>query len=628
MAAVGARAVLVVCDGVTSAPDSDRASLDAAKAARDVLTSAAAGPSGNRGGDLPLERRAARRLRGGQPRGRGRGPGARRPARSPVVHVRRRRGRGRHGPHGERGRLRAGVPVVRRDDVRRRVLLDVRCEAARLARPLHRGADRLDRRRLRQGHRAQPQRGRHGAGGRRRARRARGLRRRDERRRTAIGPAWPRPRRPATCSPSAAGGARRARRRPITHWSAELARGLRGRQPRGRRRRPDARRPAGAAVVHVRRRRRRATAWSPRLVRRLSCLLAARRRRAGASSPSTTRSAPRWSRAGMTRAEAEADPTSHTITRWLGADSVDPTPGGRVASTLAGPGWLVVCSDGLWNHLSDAADAARRSSHAAGSTDPLAVADALVDRANAGGGHDNITAVLARIGDTSDHRHERGPDMADVHRQRLPERVPRRRRHRRARRRVGDLHRGRRGRRRPRRGGRHAHHRHVGLDGHAVGEDQRRPPGRQGRRRRDRRRHVVRRRVGQHDGHDVLPAANRPWCAWTPRPGRAAKRADRRAAARRGHRHRHVADERRRAVQAGAGHAAPRHPADRRQDRGRGAVRPARGPATGARGCSSATAAASARTGVSTSCARSRPPCSARSTSSPSRPTWRPTSRR
>ena len=42
------RAVLVVCDGVTSAPDSDRASLAAAKAARDVLTAAAAGPAGPR----------------------------------------------------------------------------------------------------------------------------------------------------------------------------------------------------------------------------------------------------------------------------------------------------------------------------------------------------------------------------------------------------------------------------------------------------------------------------------------------------------------------------------------------------------------------------------------------------
>ena len=47
-----------------------------------------------------------------------------------------------------------------------------------------------------------------------------------------------------------------------------------------------------------------------------------------------------------------------------------------------------------------------------------------------------------------------------------------------------------------------------------------------------------------------------------------------------------------------------------------------------ARACSAATAAASAPTGRSASCARSPPRCSARSTSSPTRPGWPPTSRR
>jgi serine/threonine protein phosphatase PrpC len=56
-----------------------------------------------------------------------------------------------------------------------------------------------------------------------------------------------------------------------------------------------------------------------------------------------------------------------------------------------------VCSDGLWNHLSTAAEL-HAFVRATGSADPMAIADALVDRANAGGGQDNITAVLARIG--------------------------------------------------------------------------------------------------------------------------------------------------------------------------------------------------------------------------------------
>ena len=61
------------------------------------------------------------------------------------------------------------------------------------------------------------------------------------------------------------------------------------------------------------------------------------------------------------------------------------------------PGWMLLCSDGLWNHLSTA-DELRSFIQASGLSEPLFVADALVDHANAGGGYDNITAVLARIG--------------------------------------------------------------------------------------------------------------------------------------------------------------------------------------------------------------------------------------
>ena len=105
MAVVGERAVVVVCDGVTTAPDSDRASLAAARAARDVLASAPTAPPGtaDRG---PLERR--RRLRGGEPRGRRRRSDARQLAGATVVHVRRRR-RGADARHGGLVRRLAGV---------------------------------------------------------------------------------------------------------------------------------------------------------------------------------------------------------------------------------------------------------------------------------------------------------------------------------------------------------------------------------------------------------------------------------------------------------------------------------------------------------------------------------------
>ena len=100
---------------------------------------------------------------------------------------------------------------------------------------------------------------------------------------------------------------------------------------------------------------------------------------------------------GMAPEEAANDPTFHTITRWLGADSVDSTP--ELASMqLREAGWLLLCSDGLWNYASPAAalQSLVREQVATGLRAPVEVADALVRFANGHGGHDNITATLAR----------------------------------------------------------------------------------------------------------------------------------------------------------------------------------------------------------------------------------------
>jgi serine/threonine protein phosphatase PrpC len=101
---------------------------------------------------------------------------------------------------------------------------------------------------------------------------------------------------------------------------------------------------------------------------------------------------------GMSRADAEAAPQAHAITRWMGVDSPDAVP--HIASTTPeGPGWLLVCSDGLWNYCSPAPEMAelvtRTAAEHAG--EPLPTADALVDWANAQGGMDNITVALARL---------------------------------------------------------------------------------------------------------------------------------------------------------------------------------------------------------------------------------------
>jgi serine/threonine protein phosphatase PrpC len=104
---------------------------------------------------------------------------------------------------------------------------------------------------------------------------------------------------------------------------------------------------------------------------------------------------------GVSRKVAEADARAHAITRWLGVDSPGGDPG-FASMTVTGAGWILVCSDGLWNYCSEAAELRDllREKAAAANGDPLATADALVAWANEQGGHDNITAALARTEST------------------------------------------------------------------------------------------------------------------------------------------------------------------------------------------------------------------------------------
>ncbi|WP_152360683.1 protein phosphatase 2C domain-containing protein [Microlunatus speluncae] len=103
--------------------------------------------------------------------------------------------------------------------------------------------------------------------------------------------------------------------------------------------------------------------------------------------------------AGVPREQAENGPQAHAITKWFGRDSPDVMP--RTArATATGSGWVLVCSDGLWNYASDAAELQRLIAELAAAeqpvTEPLAVAEALVAWANEQGGKDNITVALAR----------------------------------------------------------------------------------------------------------------------------------------------------------------------------------------------------------------------------------------
>ncbi|MDR1808734.1 MAG: serine/threonine-protein phosphatase, partial [Propionibacteriaceae bacterium] len=100
---------------------------------------------------------------------------------------------------------------------------------------------------------------------------------------------------------------------------------------------------------------------------------------------------------GVAREEAEASVLAHTITRWLGRDATDLEPGlGEIPLSTAG--WVLVCSDGLWNYASEPTALAEvlKAAVTPGAA-VVDVANGLVGWANGQGGHDNITVALARL---------------------------------------------------------------------------------------------------------------------------------------------------------------------------------------------------------------------------------------
>lgn len=101
--------------------------------------------------------------------------------------------------------------------------------------------------------------------------------------------------------------------------------------------------------------------------------------------------------AGVPQKEAEEGPQAHAILKWLGRDTPDfrPTTG---SLQLVGPGWVLVCSDGLWNYASTATElqALIAQLSATATSDPLPLSEAMVRWACDQGGRDNISVALAR----------------------------------------------------------------------------------------------------------------------------------------------------------------------------------------------------------------------------------------
>jgi serine/threonine protein phosphatase PrpC len=102
--------------------------------------------------------------------------------------------------------------------------------------------------------------------------------------------------------------------------------------------------------------------------------------------------------AGLAAEAAMDSPYAHVLTRWLAAEPADlagdPDRAPHVDRFApAGAGALLVCSDGLWNYLPEAADLARLALPKA-LTDPLGAACDMVRFALDAGGADNITVVV------------------------------------------------------------------------------------------------------------------------------------------------------------------------------------------------------------------------------------------
>jgi serine/threonine protein phosphatase PrpC len=98
----------------------------------------------------------------------------------------------------------------------------------------------------------------------------------------------------------------------------------------------------------------------------------------------------------LSLAEAEQDPRAHAITRWVGSDAPDGPPNIRTF-TPASAGLLVLCTDGLWNYLSDTGELGELITALPAGAGPVAIARSLADVAMERGGRDDITIAVLDV---------------------------------------------------------------------------------------------------------------------------------------------------------------------------------------------------------------------------------------
>ncbi len=98
----------------------------------------------------------------------------------------------------------------------------------------------------------------------------------------------------------------------------------------------------------------------------------------------------------MTEMQALQAPQAHAITRWLGVDAPAEIVPSLVNFPIPGPGYLLLCSDGLWNYA-PAAEQLAELMQPLMNSDTLNLCRHLVNFARSQGGRDNITVALLSV---------------------------------------------------------------------------------------------------------------------------------------------------------------------------------------------------------------------------------------
>lgn len=98
----------------------------------------------------------------------------------------------------------------------------------------------------------------------------------------------------------------------------------------------------------------------------------------------------------MSEVEAKSASNAHAITRWVGKDASDDSEPAIIKFEMPDRGYLLLCSDGLWNYA-ETAEKLMDLVQPIRTRDAMEISLELVEYARSRGGHDNITVGLLRI---------------------------------------------------------------------------------------------------------------------------------------------------------------------------------------------------------------------------------------